>query len=155
MKFGLMFALLLTSQVTFAQSLKEKKVKEEMLLRTDSLMTKIDEARASLDKEEVASACDKIDEIFKLLPDHLVSIGTRMNLFDPAVIRMENESKMHLIWIHQRHNICNNGTRGENLDIGDTDKKLKSMKKQLEKQKKKIKKSDTDYENTYNYYYEF
>jgi hypothetical protein len=155
MKFGLMLALLLTSQITFAQTLKEKKVKEEMLLRADSLITKIDEARASLDKEEVVSACDKIDEIFKLLPDHLIGIGTRMNLFDPDVIRMENESKMHLIYIHQRHNICNNGQRGENLDMGETGKKLKSMKKAIEKQKKKIKKSDTDYENTYNYYYEF
>jgi len=155
MKFGFIFALLLASQVTFAQTLKGKKVKEEMLSRADSLITKIDEARASLDKEEVAAACDKIDEIFKLLPDHLVGIGTRMNLFDPDVIRMENETKMHLIYIHQRHNICNNGVRGENLDMGETDKKLKSMKKAIEKQKKKIRKSDTDYENTYNYYYEF
>ena len=60
MKLGLMFALLLASQVTFAQTLKEKRVKEEMLKRADSLITKIDEARASLDKEEVAAACDKI-----------------------------------------------------------------------------------------------
>lgn len=155
MKFGLMLALFLTSQVTFAQSIKERKVKEEMLSRADSLITKIEEARASLEKEEVSAACDKIDEIFKLLPEHLIGIGTRMNLFDPAVIRMENESKMHLIYIHQRHNICNNGIRGENLDLSETDKKLKSMKKAIEKQKKKIKKSDTDYENTYNYYYEF
>lgn len=155
MKTGLMFALLLASQMTFAQSLKEKKVKEEMLQRVDKLVTKIDEARVHLDKEEASAACDKIDEIFKILPDHLVGIGTRMNLFDPGVIRMENESKMFLIYIHQRHNICNNGQRGENLDLSETDKKLKSMKKQLEKQKKKIKKSDTDYENTYNYYYEF
>jgi hypothetical protein len=155
MKFGLMLTLLLASQITFAQTLKEKKVKEEMLLRADSLITKITEARVSLDKEEVVAACDKIDEIFKLLPDHLIGIGTHMNLFDPDVIKMENESKMHLIYIHQRHNICNNGQRGESLDMGETDKKLKSMKKAIEKQKKKIKKADTDYENTYNYYYEF
>ena len=155
MKFGLMLMLLLASQVTFAQSLKEKKVKEEMLARADVLILKIDEARASLDKEEVVQACDQIDEIFKVLPDHLVGIGTHMNIFEHDVISMENESKMHLIWIHQRHNICNNGVRGENLDIGDTNKKLKSMKKAIEKQKKKIKKSDTGYENTYNYYYEF
>lgn len=155
MKYALMFVLLLTSQMTSAQTLREKKVKEEMLSRADVLITKINEARISLDKEEVAAACDKIDEIFKLLPDHLVGIGTHMNLFDPAVIKMENESKMHLIYIHQRHNICNNGVRGEYLDMGETDKKLKSMKKAIEKQKKKIKKSDTDYENTYNYYYEF
>lgn len=155
MKTGLMFVLLLASQMTFAQSLKSKKIKEEMLTRVDTLVTKIDETRALLDKEEASQACDKIDEIFKILPDHLIGIGTRMNLFDPDVIHMENESKMHLIYIHQRHNICNNGERGENLDLNETSKKLKSMRKQLEKQKKKIKKSDTDYENTYNYYYEF
>lgn len=152
---GLMFVLLIASQMTYAQSLKDKKIKEEMLKRVDTLILKIDEARIHLDKEEASSACDKIDEIFKILPDHLVGIGTRMNLFDPSVIRMENESKMQLIWIHQRHNICNNGIRGENLDLTETNKKLKSMKKMLEKQRKKIKKSDTDYENTYNYYYEF
>lgn len=155
MKFGLMLMLLLASQLSFAQSIKSKKIKEEMLTRVDTLISKIDESRAHLAKEEVAQACDKIDEIFKILPDHLIGIGTKMNLFDPAVIRMENESKIFLIWIHQRHNICNNGIRGEELDMGETSKELKSMKKKFEKQKKRIKKSDTDFENTYNYYYEF
>jgi hypothetical protein len=62
---------------------------------------------------------------------------------------------MFLIYIHQRSNICSNGETGENLDISETKQKFKSMKRMLEKQKKIIKKLDTDYENTYNYYYEF
>ena len=33
--------------------------------------------------------------------------------------------------------------------MGETSKELKSMKKKFEKQKKRIKKSDTDFENTY------
>ena len=155
MKFGLMLILVLASQVTFAQSIKEKKTKEEMLKRVDTLVLKIDETRGLLEKEEVAGACDRIDEIFALLPKHIMGVGTNMNLFDPKVIDMTQESKLHLIWIHQRHNICNNGVRGEDLDLSDTSKKLKSMKKQLEKQRKKISKSDTDYNNTYDYYYEF
>ena len=155
MKIGLMLILLTLSQISMAQSLKEKKEKLVIMNRVDALIVAINEGRASLEKEDVVSACTKINEIFKILPDHLLSIGTRMNLFDSKVIKMENETKMFLIYIHQRSNICSNGETGENLDISETKQKFKSMKKMLEKQKKIIKKLDTDYENTYNYYYEF
>lgn len=156
MKTGLMLVLLLVSQLSFAQTLKEKKTREEMLSRVATLTLKIDEARFALDKEDVGEACTKINELFKLMPDHLVSIGTKMDLFDGTVIRMENESKMHLIYLHQQSNVCASGdVIGENIDMGEVSRKLKSMKKALEKQKKKIRKADLDYNNTYNYYYEF
>jgi hypothetical protein len=155
MKSGLIFLLLLLSQFTFAQTLKEKKIKQEMLDRVETLIVKSQEARTALKTEDVVTACGRISDLFVILPDHLISIGTRMNLFDPDVIKMENETKMILIYIHQRKNICETGETGENLDIGETDKKLRSMIKAFEKQRKRIKKSDTDYENTYNYYYEF
>lgn len=156
MKLGLMLALLLMSQVALAETIKGKQIKAEMVTRVDTLITKITDSRDALDKEDVVTACAKINEIFKILPDHLVSIGTRMNLFDPKVIRMEQETKMFLIYIHQRSNICASGENtGENLDLQETQKKLKSMSKMLVKQKKRIKKSSTEYNNTYNYYYEF
>lgn len=155
MKSTLVLLLLLASQLSFSQTLKEKKVKQEMLDRADVLIAKVSEARLALEKEDVVTTCEKINELFRLYPDHLVGIGTRMNIFDGRIIKMENEAKMSLIYFHQQSNVCSRGETGEYLDIGDTKKKLKSIKRQLEKQKKKIKKSDTDYENTYNYYYEF
>lgn len=156
MKFGLMLALLLMSQLALAETVRGKKVKEEMLSRTDVLITNITDARDALEQEDVSKACEKINEIFKLLPDHLVSIGTRMNLLNSKVIRMEQETKMFLIYVHQRSNICASSSEpGENLDIKETQKKLKSMSKMLVKQKKLIKKSSTEYQNRYNYYYEF
>lgn len=148
-------AVLLVSQLGFTQTLKEKRVKSEMIGRVDGLIEKTVEARSALEKEDVALACDKIDEMFKILPDHLMAVGTNMDLFDSKIVKMENESKMFLIDIHMRSNICARGERGENLDIKETKKKLKKMKSALGKQKRNIKKEDTNFSNSYSYYYEF
>jgi hypothetical protein len=155
MPIRLILLMLFMSQIAFGQSLKEKRVKEEMLNRVDHLIERVQQTRTYLENEEVALSCKSINDIFKALPEHLMSIGTRMNLFDSQVIKMENETKLFLIYIHQRSNICSVGDTGENLDIKETDQKMKAAKKMFEKQQKKIKKSDTDYENLYNYYYEF
>lgn len=150
-----MFALLLLSQLALAESVRGKRIKEEMLTRVDNLILQIEESREALDRADVITACQKINDIFKIIPKHLVAIGTSMNLLDSKVIRMEQETKMFLIYMHQRSNICAQGETGEYLDLEETDKKLKSMRKMLEKQRKLIRKRDTDYENTYHYYYEF
>jgi predicted RNase H-like nuclease (RuvC/YqgF family) len=147
--------MLLVSQLSFAESLKERKVKQEMLDRVDTLTTKLQEGENALDKEDVLAACKNIDEAFKIMPDHLVGIGTKMDLFNSKVIKMEKESKMHLIYLHTASNTCSREETGINLDIEETQKKLKSMRKALVKQRKKIKKLDTGFANTYNYYYEF
>ena len=155
MKFGLILTFLLMSQLAFGQTLNAKKVKAQMLERVDTLSTKIDETTDALGNEDVVLACEKLNEIFKILPDHLVAIATKMNLFDGKVIRMEQETKMHLIYIHQQKNICNVGETGEFLELKELANKLKSIKKALVRQKKNIKKLDTDYSNAYHYYYEF
>jgi hypothetical protein len=155
MKSTIVLMILLVSQLSLAQTLKEKKVKQEMLERTDTLITKVKEAKVLLDNEDVEGTCKVINVIFKIYPDHLIAIGTKMNIFDGAFVKMENETKMSLIYFHQQSNICARGTGGEYLDISKTKKKLKLIRKQLEKQKKKIEKSETNFENTYNYYYEF
>lgn len=156
MKFGLMLVILLASQLSFSQTIREKKVKEEMLGRVDTLIQFVEEGQEALKKEEMSEVCGRIEDLFKLLPDHLVAIGTRMNLFDPKVIKMEHETKSTLIEMHQHKNICHSSNVvGENLDLKKTKKKFKEMLSMFEKQKKRIKKSDTGYENTYNYWYEF
>lgn len=156
MKPVFMLFLILVSQITFAQTLKEKKTKAEMLKRVDTLIEKTEAGSKALKTEDVSNACEIINDMFKILPDHLVSIGTRMNLFDSKIIKMENETKMFLIEMHRRSNICASGDEtGENLDIGETDKQFKKMNKSFKKQKKTITKGETNYNNIYNYYYEF
>lgn len=155
MKSILMVIVLLMSGLSFAETLKSRKTKQEMLNRAEFMISKISQARQALDKENVATACKMIEDLFKIYPDHLVAVGTKMNLFDGSVIKMESESKMHLIYLHQQKNVCESDQKGENLELKEVKRKLKSMGKQLEKQKKKIKKLNTEYENSYNYYYEF
>lgn len=156
MKMLFTFILLVSTQLVLADSISSRKIKEEMLTRVDMLIEKSAKGREAVKKENMEEACKLIKEIFAILPDHLIAIGTRMDLFDQKVIEMENQSKMFLIDMHKRSNICNSSENaGDNLDIDETDKQFKTMKKAFEKQRKKIKKSDTDYENSYNYYYEF
>lgn len=155
MKFALLAFALLLSQLSFAQSLKDKKVKAEMVGRAHLLVIKATDAREAIKAEDMARVCDRIQEMFRTLPDHLMSIGQKMDLFDRSVVKMENETKMFLIDVHMRSNICQQGQRGENLDIKETDKQLKKMIKAFEKQKKTISKKDTGFDNSYSYYYEF
>lgn len=155
MKSGLMIILLLVSQLSFAQSQKEIKTKKEMLDRVEKLIVQLTEAEDLLNRQDPEQACDSLDSIFALLPEHLMAIGTNMYLFDGKVIQMEHETKMFLIYIHQQVNISKKGERGENLDMSRVSKQLKAMKKAFEKQKKKIKKLETGYSNQYSYRYEF
>lgn len=155
MKSGLMIILLLVSQLSFAQSRKDIKTKEEILQRVDTLIKQLNEAEELLNRQDPEPACDSLESIFAILPEHLMAIGTKMSFFDGNVVRMEHETKMFLIYIHQQVNIANSGERGENINMSKVSKQLKAMRKALEKQKKKIKKLDTSYSNQYSYRYEF
>jgi hypothetical protein len=147
--------LIFTSPFSYSQSIHDKKIKQEMLSRTDELILKIQESEEALEREEVSLVCKKINYIFKILPDQLISIGSRMNMFHPQVIKMENQTRSFLIYIHQQSNICKKGVQGDHLDITEVLKKFKSASKMFDKHRSDIKKLDTDYENVYNYYYEF
>lgn len=155
MKFGLMLICLLACQMSFAQSMRSKKVKEEMLSRVDVLTEKVQATRDALEKEDVVLACSKIQEMFEIYPEHLKAIGTYMDLFKSKNVAAKNQALEHLIFVHRQSLICKQGKDSEYLDLGKVDKKLKSMKKELAKQKKVITKADTDYQNTFYYEYEF
>jgi hypothetical protein len=155
MKIGLLTLAFFISQLCFAQTLNEKKIKSEMIERTELLIIKANDAREAIKVEDMARVCDRIDEMFKTFPDHLMSIGQRMDLFKKKIIKLENETKMFLIDVHRRSLICQKGIRGEHLDIKETDQQLKGMIKSLKKQKKIIEKEDVGFENSYSYYYEF
>lgn len=156
MKKNFIFLLLLgNALMVSAQSIKEIRDKEIVLNRVDSLISQIDECRAFLDDQNVVEACKKINHIFQILPDHLMAIGTKLDMFDSKNIKMEAETRLILIDIHKRKNICQIGEDGENLDITETNEKLKSIRKILLKQKKRLNKSNMGYNNFYHYYYEF
>lgn len=155
MKLGLFLSLLLVGQLAFAETIRAKKNKEEMLKRVDEMITKVQDARKALKVEDVITACDKIDELFIIYPEHLKAVGGHMDLFNKKTIKAKNESLSQLIYVHKLKNICQSGERGENLDPKQTDKQMKVMEKSLEKQRKIIKKADTSFENTFYYEYEF
>ena len=102
-----------------------------MLKRVDSMVGKMGEGRQALERLDVELACKKINEIFKILPDHLMGIGTKMNMFDGKVQKIEKQSREMLIDFHQKSNICAIGKIGENLDIGETEDDFKTHEKVL------------------------
>lgn len=155
MKFGLMLVLLLVGQISFAETLHEKKIKEEMLTRADLMMSTVEDAREALKIEDAVLACEKLDELFKLYPEHIKDVGIHMNLFDKKTVEAKNHSLTHLMYIHQQTLICNQGDACEYLDLDKVDKQLKAIGKSLKKQRKTIQKGETDYNNTYYYEYEF
>ena len=156
MKLLFTLAIMLSAQFTIADSINSKKNKEEMLTRVDSLIEKTKAGQVAVKNEEMEKVCIAINELFKLIPDHLIAIGSKMDLFDSKDIEMENQTKYFLIDMHKRNNICESTEKaGDNLEIDDTKKQFKTMIKAFAKQKKKISKSDTDFENDYNYSYEF
>lgn len=139
----------------FAESAFEKKNKQEMSERTDTLITKIATAREHLKKEEVKEACDELQEMLKIYPDHLKSIGQHMNNYKTKVVVARDEALQQLIFVHRQSVVCGQGDNAEHVDAKDLGKKLKKISKSLKKQKKLIDKEKTNHENEFYYRYEF
>jgi hypothetical protein len=155
MKYGLLIILMLFAQMGFSQTMKEIKVKQEMLERVDGLLEKITQTRGYLVNMDPQSACSEIHAMFKVYPKHLEGILGRMNLFDKKVVRLKDESMRHLFVLHRLSLDCKTGEACENLNIGSSNRLLKSMEIELKKHRKVIQKGDTSYENTYSYEYRF
>ncbi|MBA2403903.1 MAG: hypothetical protein H0V66_03960 [Bdellovibrionales bacterium] len=155
MKLSLILATLFMCQLTFAQSVREKRIKQEMLDRTNTLIEKVEGAREDLEKEDVVSACKKVKELFILYPEHLKSIGSHLDLDRNRTIRAKDQALNQLIYIHRQSLICDQGKDSEYVDPKKLRKELKEVENSLKDQRKTIKKSDTDNENKFEYYYEF
>lgn len=155
MKFSLILATLLMSQLSFAQSIREKRIKQEMIDRTELLIEKVEGAREDLDREDVLSACKKIKEVFVLYPDHLKSIGSHLDLERSRSVKAKDEALSQLIFIHKKSLLCAQGKDSEYVDAKKLRKELKQTLSSLEKQRKVIRKSDTNNENSFYYEYEF
>jgi hypothetical protein len=139
----------------FAISAYEKQNKLEMGERTDKLIEKVESARAHAKKEEAKEACAEIRSMLELYPDHLKSIGMKMNNYKTKVIVARDEALQQLIFIHRQSVVCEQGQNSEHVDSKDLAKKLKKISKSLKKQKKLIEKENTGYSNDFYYNYEF
>lgn len=139
----------------FAESAFEKKKKQEMLKRVDSLLTEVDSAREHLEKDEVKEACSDLQDMLKIYPDHLKAVGSHMNNYKTKVLVARDEVLQQLIFVHRQAVVCGQGENAEHVDGKDLGKKLKKIKKSLLKQRKLIDKEDTDYQNEFYYRYEF
>ncbi len=155
MKFTLIMLSLLLAQVASAQSLREKKIKQEMIERADLIVLKLEDARVDLENEDVASACKKISEVFSIYPAHLKDIGSYMDLTRSRSIKAKDAALYQLISVHKKVNICNNGIDHEYVDPKKMRKDLKTIQSSVEKQRKAIRKSDTGHANSFYYEYEF
>lgn len=155
MKFTMLAVALLVSQLSFAQTMKEKKVKQEMLDRTELLIEKVVSAREDLEKEDVGSACKKVKEIFALYPEHLTSIGSHLDFEKNKTIKAKDEALAQLVFMHKTSQLCDRGSDSEYVDPTELRKDLKVTLKSLEKQQKTIRKGDTNSENKFYYEYEF
>jgi hypothetical protein len=155
MKNLILFAVLLFSVSAFAQTKKEKKIKDNMLTRLDKITSHLEVAKDSFSKEVTDKGCSELKKAFALMPDHLKDIGTHMDLFQSKTIKSKNEALNQLIYLHRQTNVCDQGVEQENIDSKVVKKELKKILKSLKKQRKAIKKGDTGYENSFYYYYEF
>lgn len=155
MKLSFFIALLSLSSLTFADTIREKNIRKEMMDRVDVMIEKIEDARKDLKKEQVVEACARVNEVFELYPDHLTDVGTNMNLFVKKVDQTKDAALEQLIQMHQYSLLCARGENSEYVDPKAMRKELGKIKSSLKRQKKIIKKNDTDLENSFYYRYEF
>lgn len=155
MKLITLFVALALTSLAFAESAFEKKRREEMLTRTDSLISKVKSARENLKKEDVVKACDDIRELLKIYPEHLKAIGMHMDNHKTKVVIMRDEVLQQLIFMHRQSLVCEQGAGAEHVDPKDLGKKLSRIEKKLGKQRKRIKRESTDFANDFYYRYEF
>jgi len=155
MKWCLLLSILVMSQAGFGQTIRDQKIKQEMLERVEKISKKVEETREELKAERVEVACANIKELFDIYPDHVLAIGMRMDLLSRPIDKIKHESLNQLIFFDRQHQICKKGTGCEWVDIKVLDKELKRIQKSLKKQTKLIKKKDTTRENHYRYEYNY
>ncbi len=147
--------LLALSFSASAETMKEKKTKEEMSKRIDDIKLKISEIRADLDDEKVVDACKKLKEVFAVYPDHVADVGIHMDPYDNKCAEIRNDALSELILIHSEVKVCEKGKDSEYVDPELLSDKLKDVDKSLKRQRKVINKKDASYNNKFHYDYDF
>ena len=151
------------SQTAFSQTLREKRIKQEMLERVDILIEKAQSVRENLTLEKketpsdksVRAACRTIKELFEMYPEHVKAIGSHLDLFASKTVWLKNQAMAQLIFVHRQTMICKQGSNQEYVDPKALKKEFDNIVESLEKQKKRITKADASYDNSFYYEYEF
>lgn len=138
-----------------AQTLREKRIKEEMLTRVDALTVKLNLVRKDLASESVADACTKLKEVFDLYPDHVKDVGVRLDAFDNKCAEIRNDALTELITLHREVVTCGRGRGNEYVDPDRLSDTLKDIVKSLKNQRKIIAKKSVEFQNNFHYDYEF
>lgn len=154
MKFAFIFALLVSTQFAHSETIREERIKKEMIARVDLLSEKINLTKTHLKKKKVAEACAQIDEVFNLYPEHVKDIGSYMNLFKSKINKLKDESLAELITFHGLSNTCNRGSDAEYVDIKKFQKSLSKSLLKLERQKLVIENNKTNQDNSFYYQYD-
>lgn len=155
MKFIFLVTLFLVGKIAHAETLREANNRKDMLSRIDVMLKTSKEAREALKIEKVDAACDKVEELFKLYPEHLTDIGQHMNLFKKKENKLKDTVFAQLIQVHQETNTCRSGKDFENVDPKLLSKNLKKIEGSLKRQHDFIEDRDTSANNAFYYRYEF
>jgi hypothetical protein len=155
MKLPLILLALAFTQLATAQSIREEKIRKQMLERVELILEKSEAAREDLKNKDVVMACEKITSIFAIYPDHLKAIGSHMELFRSRTVKAKNQALDHLIFFHKQTNICQQGKDSEYVDPKRLSKDLREIEKELKRHGRLIKRRDTDQENYFYYEYSF
>jgi hypothetical protein len=155
MKFFLFIAIFTTSLPLFGQTMEARLVKEQMLQRATRLERAAQIGEQHFKDNELNDGCLKVEEIFREMPDHLTSIMYRMNMFETQVQKIRDESLDLLREMHMFDNRCKNGADYQFIDPVRSRKRMREVRKTLKNHAKQIKRRETDYQNSYYYYYDF
>jgi hypothetical protein len=155
MKLSLILLTLTFAQLASADSIREKRIRQEMLDRVEQILQQSEASREDLEKEDAVAACEKIANLFSIYPDHLKAIGRHMEYYRIKTRKATNQSLNHLIFLHKQTEVCKQGKDSEYLDLKLVNKELKDMEKDLKRQRRLIKRRDTSQDNSFSYRYEF
>lgn len=155
MKFILLVSLFLAAKLSNAETLREKNNRQEMLKRVTLMMKATNEAREALKVEKVDAACEKVEVLFNLFPDHLTDVGSHMNAYKKKVTKFRETVMAQLIQVHHEVNTCRSGKEFENVDPKLLSKNLKKLEASLKRQHDFIEDHDTSHDNEFYYRYQF
>lgn len=155
MKLIIALSLVLASQVSVADTLREKRIKKEMVDRVERLILTTREIRASLKTENVVDACAKVKVMFELYPEHMEAMASHMDLDKKKNTQAIREAVVYQMALHRQSNLCDKGEGSEYVDMELLESEIRVIGKTLEKHRKLIKKGDTDRDNNFSYEYSF
>jgi hypothetical protein len=147
--------LILATQFSFADTIREENIRKDMVERVSLMMEKLTEVRKELKEKKVVEACLLIDDVFDLYPAHVKDVGSRMDLSKKRVNQTKNAALSQLIQIHRYSNICRKGAGSEYVDPKQMRKEISKIVKSLKRQRYIIEANRVDLENYFSYEYEF